>query len=207
MVIVKINRGTKTSFNPNNRIMKTFQFLPIRALSIGAIIGSCVFAMPNLAEAKGPHGKEKSSKHGKHNSSSKHEKQQKSSGKKYAKSEHDRSYNRYKAHPRSAYALAPGDGYAGKGYYFGPPNSDYFHKNPYVRYFPTREAAMNEYFRSSDSQNAAIQRLLERQGYYNGSIDGVMGPQSRRAIQNYQRDRGITSDGIITSSLLRLLGL
>jgi peptidoglycan hydrolase-like protein with peptidoglycan-binding domain len=66
---------------------------------------------------------------------------------------------------------------------------------------------MNEYFRKSDSQNAAIQRLLERQGYYDGSIDGVMGPQSRRAIRNYQTDRGMTSDGIITAGLLRLLGL
>jgi peptidoglycan hydrolase-like protein with peptidoglycan-binding domain len=35
-----------------------------------------------------------------------------------------------------------------------------------------------------------LQRRLARAGYYDGAIDGIMGPATRRAIRAYQRDRG-----------------
>ena len=43
---------------------------------------------------------------------------------------------------------------------------------------------------SSGSRVAELQRRLARAGYYHGSIDGSMGPATRRAIQAYERDRG-----------------
>ena len=41
---------------------------------------------------------------------------------------------------------------------------------------------------SSRSRVAELQTRLARAGYYHGSIDGVLGPQTRRAIRAYERD-------------------
>jgi peptidoglycan hydrolase-like protein with peptidoglycan-binding domain len=35
-----------------------------------------------------------------------------------------------------------------------------------------------------------LQRRLAREGYYDGPIDGVMGPATRRAVRAFERDRG-----------------
>jgi len=43
---------------------------------------------------------------------------------------------------------------------------------------------------SSHSRVAELQRRLARAGYYRGSIDGVLGPQTRRAIRAYEQDHG-----------------
>jgi hypothetical protein len=48
----------------------------------------------------------------------------------------------------------------------------------------------SDYRYTSRSRVAEMQRRLARAGYYHGSIDGIMGPQTRRAIRAYQRDRG-----------------
>jgi hypothetical protein len=47
-----------------------------------------------------------------------------------------------------------------------------------------------QYGDSSRSRVAELQRRLARAGYYRGSIDGVLGPQTRRAIRAYERDHG-----------------
>ena len=48
---------------------------------------------------------------------------------------------------------------------------------------------------------------LARRGYYNGPLDGAIGPKSSRAISRYQRDNGLRQTGTISQSLLRSLGL
>src|SRR6266566_2898323 len=45
------------------------------------------------------------------------------------------------------------------------------------------------------SRVVELQRRLARAGYYNGSVDGVMGPQTRRAIRAYERDHGYADAG------------
>lgn len=42
-----------------------------------------------------------------------------------------------------------------------------------------------------------IQSLLRRIGYNPGSVDGVFGPQTQRAVAAFQRDNGLTPDGIV----------
>ena len=50
-----------------------------------------------------------------------------------------------------------------------------------------------QYGDASHSRVAELQRRLARAGYYHGSIDGVLGPQTRRAIRAFERDHGYVS--------------
>ena len=44
-------------------------------------------------------------------------------------------------------------------------------------------------------------------GYYSGNIDGILGTKSVQAIKNFQRDYGLTVDGIVGKNTLKALGL
>jgi len=168
-----------------------------RFLNTGTMTLVCLLAQPLSAYAKGPKG----ARHGKE-----------SKGKNYKQNDHD-SHDRkaYASHPRSGFVLTFGSGYAGQGYYYGPPNSRYYYERSDVRYYSSREAAPREYFRNDAYQghavSSAVQRELARNGYYHGYVDGQIGPQSRRAIASYQRDRGLRPTGAIDSGLLHSLGL
>lgn len=54
---------------------------------------------------------------------------------------------------------------------------------------------------------AAVQEKLYRIGYYDGDIDGVIGPGTRRAISDFQSDHGLRLTGWIDGALLDELGL
>lgn len=60
---------------------------------------------------------------------------------------------------------------------------------------------------ATKSENKQIQQRLKELGYYKGSIDGIIGPQSLKAIKNFQRDYGLTVDGIVGKNTLKALGL
>lgn len=51
-----------------------------------------------------------------------------------------------------------------------------------------------------------IQSALKRKNYYHGAIDGILGPQTERAIQSYQRANGLDIGGL-TYETQRSLGL
>jgi peptidoglycan hydrolase-like protein with peptidoglycan-binding domain len=42
-----------------------------------------------------------------------------------------------------------------------------------------------------------IQRALKNAGYYKGSVDGKVGPETRNAIRNFQNDQDLTADGVV----------
>jgi len=42
-----------------------------------------------------------------------------------------------------------------------------------------------------------IQQALRNAGYYNGTMDGKIGPDTRAAIEAFQRDQGLTVDGVV----------
>jgi len=114
----------------------------------------------------------------------------------------------YSSHPSSSFTLSFGNGYAGRGYYYGPPQSPYYYDRSDVHYYATRSAAPRAYYSGgSGSTSALVQRALASRGYYHGSIDGAIGSQSRRAIANYQQDRRLRPTGTITEELLRSLGI
>jgi hypothetical protein len=60
---------------------------------------------------------------------------------------------------------------------------------------------------NADSTVAAAQEQLARQGYYQGEIDGIFGPETRRAIMRYQSDHGLRVTGRLNMDTLQTLGL
>jgi hypothetical protein len=69
----------------------------------------------------------------------------------------------------------PGYGYGDYGYSYG-----YGNGNSYG----------SQYSSATRSRVGELQRRLARAGYYRGSIDGVLGPQTRRAIRAYEQEHG-----------------
>jgi hypothetical protein len=52
-----------------------------------------------------------------------------------------------------------------------------------------------------------VQSALSQQGYYQGPIDGIVGPGTRAAISTYQQNNGLRVTGTITPGLLNNLGV
>ena len=44
-----------------------------------------------------------------------------------------------------------------------------------------------------------IQTALKNAGYYTGSVDGKIGPQTKQAIKEFQRTHGLSADGKVGS--------
>ncbi len=93
---------------------------------------------------------------------------------------------------------------------------DYYEPDPYVYDYGDYEGGdvtyggKNVYDSSdqnADSPVAAAQERLASEGYYRGEIDGVFGPETRRAILRYQSDKGLRSTGYLTDDTLEALGL
>lgn len=60
---------------------------------------------------------------------------------------------------------------------------------------------------SSGDEVKKIQKKLKELGYYNGSVDGIYGQNTKKAVTSFQRNCGITADGICGSKTLLYLGL
>ena len=61
--------------------------------------------------------------------------------------------------------------------------------------------------RSANSSVAAAQDRLKQEGFYDGQIDGVMGPETRHALVRFQTKRGLRISGELTTETLDALGL
>lgn len=60
---------------------------------------------------------------------------------------------------------------------------------------------------STGDEVKSIQRKLSSLGYYKGNIDGIYGQQTKSAVTSFQRNCGITVDGICGKQTLLYLGL
>ncbi|HYY29862.1 MAG TPA: peptidoglycan-binding domain-containing protein [Chthoniobacterales bacterium] len=124
-----------------------------------------------------------------------------------------------------------GYGRYGRGYYYGsgfgfygypwwPWGWDYYgygYPGPYYGYgYGGYYGDGGGYYASSDppsnsngsyqfNSTRAVQAALAWRGYYNGRIDGVMGPETRSAIRSFQRQQGLQETGEIDSSLTKAL--
>ena len=68
-------------------------------------------------------------------------------------------------------------------------------------------------YQQSSSQNSnnneimAIQQKLTELGYNPGHIDGILGPKTKEAIKQFQKDNGLVVDGICGPKTKAKLGL
>lgn len=74
-----------------------------------------------------------------------------------------------------------------------------------VQASPYAEAAYRR--GSSGSTVTKIQEKLKNWGYYNGTVDGVFGSRTEKAVISFQKKNGLTADGVVGSSTLSALGL
>jgi hypothetical protein len=58
-----------------------------------------------------------------------------------------------------------------------------------------------------DQVIANVQAALQEQGYYQGEVDGLLGPLTRGALADYQRDHGLYTTAAIDEPTLDALGL
>ena len=99
------------------------------------------------------------------------------------------------------YPYGYGDGY-GYGYdqgYYG--DGQYYGQGEYGQ---NGSDSSDQY---GDSPVAAAQERLAREGYYRGRVDGVFGPETRRAVMAFQRDHGLNATGYLTRDTRSALGL
>mgnify|MGYP000430479680 CR=1 FL=1 len=55
------------------------------------------------------------------------------------------------------------------------------------------------------NQISEMQKLLQKQGFDPGGTDGVMGPQTKEAIHDFQEAQGLAATGVPTEETLRAL--
>lgn len=60
--------------------------------------------------------------------------------------------------------------------------------------------------RLPDPRIKEAQRLLAELTLYSGTVDGLSGPQTRKAVEDYQRLAGLPATGEVDDALLRVLG-
>ncbi len=60
---------------------------------------------------------------------------------------------------------------------------------------------------STGSEVREIQSVLKKLGYYKGTVDGIYGSQTKNAVRTFQKDCGLTQDGVCGAKTLLYLGL
>ncbi|MBQ8374288.1 MAG: spore cortex-lytic enzyme [Clostridia bacterium] len=52
-----------------------------------------------------------------------------------------------------------------------------------------------------------VQRRLKQWGYYSGSVDGIFGAGTKKAVISFQKKNGLTADGVVGKATYRALGM
>jgi hypothetical protein len=96
-----------------------------------------------------------------------------------------------------------GGWYYWNDYYWYPawgyaPDSVYYFDGPIYASSPEEDPAQVV---------ANVQSALQQQGYYQGDIDGVLGPQTRAALAEYQSAQGLEPTGAVDEPTLETLGM
>ena len=58
---------------------------------------------------------------------------------------------------------------------------------------------------TKSAEVSSLQELLSKRGFYNGAVDGIMGPQTRSAIVAAQKNYGLVTDGIAGTQTMAAL--
>ena len=60
---------------------------------------------------------------------------------------------------------------------------------------------------SRGDEVVTLQKKLKQWGYYDGSVDGVFGAGTEKAVQYFQRKNGLTADGVVGTKTAAALGM
>ena len=95
------------------------------------------------------------------------------------------------------------------GWYFWSANYWYpaWGYNPAVAYYPYNGPIYAYNNLPPDQVIANVQSTLHAQGYYQGEVDGLLGPITRAALGNYQRDNSLYATEAIDEPTLHSLGM
>lgn len=96
-----------------------------------------------------------------------------------------------------------GGWYFWDNYYWYPawgyaPNSVYYYDGPIYGSNPEMDPGQVV---------ANVQSALQQQGYYQGEIDGILGPQTRAALAEFQSAQGLEPTGAVDEPTLETLGM
>jgi hypothetical protein len=113
---------------------------------------------------------------------------------------HDRSW--WRSHYSRIALFAGGYYYWNSGYWYpaygyDPYYSSYTYDEPIYGYNDLQPGEVI----------AQVQTALQEQGYYNDAVDGLIGPRTRAALSDFQRDRGLPITAAIDGPTLQALGL
>ena len=119
---------------------------------------------------------------------------------------HTWNNHRYRWFNNNWVILDGGWGY-GSPYYYGG-YSPYYYGDDYDYDTPAESAgaAPNEYS-SSANLAASVQEELVQKGYNPGAVDGVIGPQTRNAIGQFQSDHRLPVTGDLNPATISAMGL
>jgi putative peptidoglycan binding protein len=97
----------------------------------------------------------------------------------------------------------------GGGYYYWDNNYWYpaYGYDPYYSNYTYDEPIYGYNELAPGQVIANVQTALQEQGYYNDAVDGLIGPNTRAALSNFQRDRGLPITAAIDGPTLQALGL
>ena len=101
-----------------------------------------------------------------------------------------------------------GYGYSDPGVYNGQPVDGYEDQSGYQNGYEDQSRYQNRSgAQSANSTVAAAQEKLVHEGFYNGQIDGVLGPETRHSLVRFQTKHGLRISGELTTETLDALGL
>jgi hypothetical protein len=117
----------------------------------------------------------------------------------YKRNWHDRGW--WRSHYTRIVFVNNGWWYWNAGYWFPAwgyaPSVSYVYDGPIYAYNGL----------SPDQVTVNVQEALAAAGYYDGPIDGLLGPMTREAIANYQADNGLAITSAIDEPTLARMGL
>jgi murein L,D-transpeptidase YcbB/YkuD len=71
----------------------------------------------------------------------------------------------------------------------------------HTKKYADQQAWLREYLPQCNPESLEcyreLQRLLQRRGFYNGPVDGVMGDHTRKAVEEFQKEESLTPDGFV----------
>lgn len=85
------------------------------------------------------------------------------------------------------------------------PFAPVFHETEYAESAVSAVAVLRQ--GASGSEVKEVQRRLKQWGYYTGSVDGVFGAGTKKAVIAFQKKNGLTADGVVGKATYRALGM